>query len=69
MLEYTSYLQSSLCSVLFLLDPFPLDIITNFALMEKGPIKHPSIPINDSKLLKKTQTIVNKVIIHSFALT
>lgn len=52
MLKYTSYLQSSLCLALSLLDTFPLDIITKFGLMEKGPIIHPIIPINNSNIIK-----------------
>lgn len=52
MLKYTSYLQSSLCLALSLLDAFPLDIITKFGLMEKGPIIHPIIPINNSNIIK-----------------
>lgn len=52
MLKYTSYLQSSLCLALSLLDTFPLDIITKFGLMEKGPIIHPLIPINNSNIIK-----------------
>lgn len=52
MLKHTSYLQSSLCIALSLLDTFPLDIITKFGLMEKGPIIHPIIPINNSNIIK-----------------
>lgn len=54
MLKYTSYLQSLnlLCIALSLLDTFPLDIITKFGLMEKGPIIHPIIPINNSNIIK-----------------
>lgn len=52
MLKYTSYLQSSLCLALSSLNTFPLDIITKFGLMQKGPIIHPIIPINNSNIIK-----------------